>query len=108
MQSQIVNSTACHPRISCYGCGNPGLIKANCPKCSLKKYSDSVNAVQMFTCVKSSVTLLEIEVFEATGTVCADTGASQSVGRELMFKFLKNCGQKFTKLYLSMCLADGQ
>ncbi|GFS84752.1 transposon Tf2-6 polyprotein, partial [Nephila pilipes] len=62
----------------------------------------------MFTCVTSPVPLFEIEVYEATGTVCADTGASQSVGGELMFKFLKNRGQKFTELYLSMCLADGQ
>ncbi|GFT33963.1 transposon Tf2-6 polyprotein [Nephila pilipes] len=50
----------------------------------------------------------DIEVYEATGTVCADTGASQSVGGELMFKFLKNRGQKFTELYLPMCLPDGQ
>ncbi|GFU50066.1 transposon Tf2-6 polyprotein [Nephila pilipes] len=67
----------------------------------------------MFTCVTSPVTLLDIEVYEATGTVCADTGASQSVGGELMFEFLKNRGQKFTEIYLSMnffsmCLADAQ
>ncbi|GFS74833.1 transposon Tf2-6 polyprotein [Nephila pilipes] len=61
----------------------------------------------MFICVTSPVTLLDIEVYEATGTVCADAGASQSVGGELMFKFLKNRGQKFTELYLSMRLADG-
>ncbi|GFT36391.1 transposon Tf2-6 polyprotein [Nephila pilipes] len=58
--------------------------------------------------VTSPVPLFEIQVNEATGTVCADTGASQSVGGELMFKFLKNRGQKFTELYLSMCLADDQ
>ncbi|GFU57165.1 hypothetical protein TNCV_1780241 [Trichonephila clavipes] len=28
----------------------------------------------------SVVALLDIEVYEATGTVCADTGASQSLG----------------------------
>ncbi|GFU43040.1 transposon Tf2-6 polyprotein [Nephila pilipes] len=93
IQSQNVNSTACLPPISCYGCGNPGFIKAKCPKCSLKKEQASVNVIQMFTCVTSPVTLLNIEVFEVTGTVCADTGASQSVGGELMLKFLKNHGQ---------------
>ncbi|GFX63117.1 transposon Tf2-6 polyprotein [Trichonephila clavipes] len=31
----------------------------------------------MFTCFTSPVALLDIEVYEATGTVCADTGASQ-------------------------------
>ncbi|GFY61035.1 hypothetical protein TNIN_445031 [Trichonephila inaurata madagascariensis] len=30
-------NTGCHPSISCYGCGNPGFIKAKCPKCSQKK-----------------------------------------------------------------------
>ncbi|GFU19917.1 transposon Tf2-6 polyprotein [Nephila pilipes] len=62
----------------------------------------------MFTCVTSPVTLLDIEVYEATGIVCADTEASQSVGGELMFKFLKNRGQNFTEFYVSMRLADGQ
>ncbi|GFU61750.1 transposon Tf2-6 polyprotein [Nephila pilipes] len=62
----------------------------------------------MFPCVTSPVSLLDIEVYEATHTVWAKTGASQSVGGELMFKFLKNRVQKFTELYLSMRLADGQ
>ncbi|GFY76939.1 transposon Tf2-6 polyprotein [Trichonephila inaurata madagascariensis] len=62
----------------------------------------------MFTCLTSPVALLDIEVCEATGTVCADTGASQSVDGELMFKFLKNRGLKFSKFHLAMCLADGQ
>ncbi|GFU36005.1 transposon Tf2-6 polyprotein [Nephila pilipes] len=92
MQSQNVNNTACRPPISCYGCGYPGFIKAKCPKCQLKKERASVNAIQMFTCVTSPVTLLDIEVYEATGTVYADTSVSQSVGGELMFKFLKKRG----------------
>ncbi|GFS73937.1 uncharacterized protein NPIL_167311 [Nephila pilipes] len=107
MQSQNVNNV-CHPPISCYGCGNPVFIKAKCLKCPLKKQRASVNAIQMFTCLTSQGTLLDIEVYEATGTVCADTGANQSVGGELMFKFSKNREQKFTELYLSMCLVDGQ
>ncbi|GFT65571.1 hypothetical protein NPIL_536631 [Nephila pilipes] len=37
------------------------------------------NAIQMFTWVTSPVTLLDIEVYEATGTVCATTGASTLV-----------------------------
>ncbi|GFT44394.1 transposon Tf2-6 polyprotein [Trichonephila clavipes] len=73
-----------------------------------KKESVSVNAIQMFTCLTSQVALLDIEVYEATGTVCADTGTSQSVGGELMFKFLRNRGQKFSEFHLAMCLADGQ
>ncbi|GFU75147.1 retrovirus-related Pol polyprotein from transposon 17.6 [Trichonephila clavipes] len=71
-----------------------------------KKESASVNAIQMFTCLTSPVALLDIEIYEATGIVCADTGASQSVGGELMFKFLRSRGQKFSEFY--MCLADGQ
>ncbi|GFY24124.1 retrovirus-related Pol polyprotein from transposon 297 [Trichonephila clavipes] len=62
----------------------------------------------MFTCLTSPVALLDIEVYEATGTVCADTGASQSLGGELMFKFLRNRGQKFSEFHLAMCLADDQ
>ncbi|GFV48800.1 transposon Tf2-6 polyprotein [Trichonephila clavipes] len=101
-------NTGFHPPISCYGCGNPGIIKSKCPKCSQKKESASVNAIHMFTCLTSPVALLDIEVYEATGTVCADTGASQSLGGELMFKFLRNRGQKFSEFHLAMCLADGQ
>ncbi|GFS36155.1 hypothetical protein NPIL_265641 [Nephila pilipes] len=44
IQSQNVNNTICRPPVSCYGCGNPGFIKAKCPKCSLKKERASVNA----------------------------------------------------------------
>ncbi|GFW07372.1 transposon Tf2-6 polyprotein [Trichonephila clavipes] len=73
-----------------------------------KKESASVNAIHMFTCLTSPVALLDIEVYEATGTVCADTGASQSIGGELMFKFLRNREQKFSEFHLAMCLADGQ
>ncbi|GFV71168.1 uncharacterized protein TNCV_410511 [Trichonephila clavipes] len=72
-------NTGFHPPISCYGCGNPGFIKSKCPKCSLKKESASVNAIHMFTCLTSPVALLDIEVYEATGTVCADTGASHEI-----------------------------
>ncbi|GFX87520.1 retrovirus-related Pol polyprotein from transposon 297 [Trichonephila clavipes] len=101
-------NTGFHPPISCYGCGNPGFIKSKCPKCSQKKESASANSIHMFTCLTSPVALLDIEVYEATGTVCADTGASQSLGGELMFKFLRNRGQKFSEFHLAMCLADGQ
>ncbi|GFT08791.1 copia protein [Trichonephila clavipes] len=66
-------NTGFPPPISCYGCGNPGFKKSKCPKCSQKKESASVNAIHMFTCLTSPVALLDIEVYEATGTVCADT-----------------------------------
>ncbi|GFT26294.1 transposon Tf2-6 polyprotein, partial [Nephila pilipes] len=68
----------------------------------------SVNAIQRFTCVTSPVTIFGIEVYDAIGIVCADTGDSQSDGGKLIFKFLKNRGQKFAELYLSMYQADGQ
>ncbi|GFW96321.1 retrovirus-related Pol polyprotein from transposon 297 [Trichonephila clavipes] len=71
-------NTGFHPPISCYGCGNPGFIKSKCPKCSSQKESASVNAIHMFTCLTSTVALLDIEVYEATGTVCADTEASHN------------------------------
>ncbi|GFU46323.1 hypothetical protein NPIL_207501 [Nephila pilipes] len=47
MQSQNVNNTVCRPPVSCYGCGNPGFIKAKCPKCSLKKERASVKAIHV-------------------------------------------------------------
>ncbi|KAF8774663.1 hypothetical protein HNY73_017191 [Argiope bruennichi] len=57
----------------------------------------------MFTCFTSPVALFAIEVYKATGTVCADTGASQSVSGELMFNFfLKKRGQKFTEIDLAI------
>ncbi|GFU35884.1 retrovirus-related Pol polyprotein from transposon 412 [Nephila pilipes] len=63
----------------------------------------------MFTCsIHSPAALVDIEVYEATYTVSADTGTSQSAGGELMLTFLKNCGQKFTELHLAVSLSDGQ
>ena len=108
MTSRNVISTDNRPPISCYGCGAPGFIKAKCPKCSPKQDTAHFNAIKMFTCFTSPVALIDIIVYEATGTVCADTGASQSVGGELMFNFLKNRGQTFTEFPLDVSLADGQ
>ncbi|CAL1296274.1 unnamed protein product [Larinioides sclopetarius] len=85
-----------------------GFIKTKCPKCSSKKDSAFANAIQVFTCFTLPVVLLDIEVYEATGTVCADTGASHSVGGEIMFNFLQKRGQKFIEIDLAVCLADGQ
>ncbi|GBN87953.1 Retrovirus-related Pol polyprotein from transposon 17.6 [Araneus ventricosus] len=68
----------------------------------------SCQCIQVFTCFALPVALLDIEVYEATGTVCSDTGASQSVGLELMFNFLQKRGQKFIEIDLAVCLADGQ
>ncbi|GBM90510.1 hypothetical protein AVEN_215771-1 [Araneus ventricosus] len=103
MLSQNVDNS-----VYCYGCGYPGFIKSKCPKCSPKKDGAHVNAIQVFTCFTLPVALLDIEMYEATGTVCADTGASQSVGGELMFNFLQKRGQKFIEIDLAVCLADGQ
>ncbi|GBN97187.1 hypothetical protein AVEN_212494-1 [Araneus ventricosus] len=94
--------------VYCSGCGYPGFIKSKCPKCSPNKDGAHVNSIQVFTCFTLPVALLDIEVYEATGTVCADTGASQSVGGELMFNFLQKRGQKFIEIDLAVCLADGQ
>ncbi|CAL1262124.1 unnamed protein product [Larinioides sclopetarius] len=94
--------------VYCYGCGYPGFIKSKSPKCSSKKDSAFANAIQVFTCFTLPVALLDIEVYEATGTVCADTGASHSVGGEIMFNFLQKRGQKFIEIDLAVCLADGQ
>ncbi|GBM48047.1 hypothetical protein AVEN_34374-1 [Araneus ventricosus] len=58
--------------------------------------------------ITNLLALLDIEVYEATGTVCADTGASQSVGGESMSNFLQKRGQKFIEIDLAVCLADGQ
>ncbi|GFU90875.1 retrovirus-related Pol polyprotein from transposon 412 [Trichonephila clavipes] len=58
----------------------PWIYKIEMSKMLTKKESASVNAIHMFTCLTSPVALLDIEVYEATGTVCADTGASQSLG----------------------------
>ncbi|GBN03791.1 Retrovirus-related Pol polyprotein from transposon 17.6 [Araneus ventricosus] len=94
--------------VYCYGCGYPGFIKSKCPKCSPTKDGAHVNAIQVFTCFTLPVALLDIDVYDATGTVCTDTGASHSVGGELIFNFLQKRGQKFIEIDLVVCLADGQ
>ncbi|GFX47466.1 retrovirus-related Pol polyprotein from transposon 17.6 [Trichonephila clavipes] len=55
-----------------------------------KKESASVNAIHMFTCLTSPVALLDIEVYKATGTVCADTEASQSLGTSGIVMDMRN------------------
>ena len=97
--------------LSCYGCGNPGYIKAKCPNCALSKDIETVkfgkirlNAVPY---PRTDLAVLKISINGITGTACADSGASHSIASESLYRLLRSKGTVFDKTLFTITLADG-
>lgn len=99
------------PTLTCYGCGEPGVIKSRCPKCNLSGTNSSArfgNVIFQSCSEKhSQLAILNITVNGIFGTACADSGASHCIAGELLYKILKQEGAVFQKMQLTMTLADG-
>ncbi|GBL78894.1 Retrovirus-related Pol polyprotein from transposon 297 [Araneus ventricosus] len=93
--------------LTCYGCGKPGYIKAKCPSCTPREKSSS-NSITLYTCHASAspTALLDIQIGDIHGRVCADTGATRSIAGELMFNSLRERGVDFQQMEVTMALAD--
>ncbi|GFS75118.1 CCHC-type domain-containing protein [Nephila pilipes] len=77
MTKPVLNAEDRRSVFTCYECGEPGVIKSRCPKCS------------------------------PSSTACADSGASHCIAGELLYEILKKRGAGFQKTQLTMSLADG-
>lgn len=101
--------------IACYGCGNPGYIRSNCPKCSPKKNEDDHSVMSTeFLCntinheSPSTRPLVPISIHHHNGYAYLDTGAKSSVaGSALAQLLLKENIPYIIKNDLEMTLADG-
>ncbi|KAG8175162.1 hypothetical protein JTE90_007979 [Oedothorax gibbosus] len=100
------------PPIRCFGCNEPGVIRAKCPRCSPQGTNETARFgnIQLHSCTDESpqVAVLRARVNGIFGTVCADTGASHSIAGEQLYKLMQEGGADFKSKTLKMSLADGQ
>ncbi|GLV33217.1 Activity-regulated cytoskeleton associated protein 1 [Carabus blaptoides fortunei] len=101
--------------VYCYGCKAPGVIRAECPKCSPKPTNTEakVGSIEFYEArveppnanIANRPTL-PISINGLKGNVLADTGASRSIAGRNLYEKLKNSHQ-FTTEKVQITLADG-
>lgn len=100
------------PRVSCYGCGSPGVVRTSCPTCSSKK-RESTQAADLSFCpvnMQSEVKnrpLVFVEIEGIRGTAYIDTCAKTSVASYQLYKQLIKKGWSFDEEVVRITLADG-
>lgn len=111
-QASVSTSTpASASKISCFGCGEPGFIKSNCPKCN-PRHEDDVGFFLANTIPNTishvSRPVVTITVGSVTGGAYLDTGAKQNIAGPVLHQHLKSLGQTFTPQFVNLILADGR
>ncbi|KAF9405357.1 hypothetical protein HW555_013873 [Spodoptera exigua] len=100
------------PKVSCYGCGAPGVVRTSCLTCSAKK-RDSNQPADLSFCplnLQSEVKnrpIVFIEVNGIKGTAYIDTCAKASVASYQLYQQLKQKGSTFKEEVVRVTLADG-
>lgn len=94
----------------CFGCGAPGVIRANCAVC---KEKSSTPAFQSLAAVSAthpprSRPVLSVEIYGKTGTLLIDTGAKQSVASDSLYNYLCVNKHPFENVRYSLKFADGK
>ncbi|XP_072947718.1 uncharacterized protein [Epargyreus clarus] len=98
------------PKISCYGCGAPGVIRSNCDVCKNKETPPKpVSFYTIKTTMQANVKIptIEISVKGEKGYAYIDTAARTSIASAQLYKTLIRKGTKFTALPTEIKLADG-
>uniref|UniRef100_A0A1I8NJ43 Peptidase A2 domain-containing protein n=1 Tax=Musca domestica TaxID=7370 RepID=A0A1I8NJ43_MUSDO len=100
------------PKLACYGCNAPGIVRANCPNCKSKKDGTNDTNVAYFNricsdLVQSEIPLVNIKFFGCLGQVIIDTGARMSVASANMKEIMDCNGCTFHSLRMDISLADG-
>ncbi|KAJ8951776.1 hypothetical protein NQ317_010589 [Molorchus minor] len=100
------------PNVSCFGCGNPGYVRKDCPKCKLK--SENKESSEFYSLDTGDLSfsprqrpIVNVEICGAKGTGYVDTAAKQSVAGHSLYKLLLERNQAFHKTRLQVTLADG-
>ncbi|KAJ8723813.1 hypothetical protein PYW07_007793 [Mythimna separata] len=98
------------PKFSCYGCGEPGVIRSRCPKCKEKQSTTSVDfcfcSANMTADVRPRPTV-PITIQGLKGIAYIDTCAKSSVASYRLYKLLEQNGLNFEKEVMYITLADG-
>ncbi|XP_011859164.1 PREDICTED: uncharacterized protein LOC105556681 [Vollenhovia emeryi] len=119
--SDAEDAKATNPRpqsaITCFGCGNPGYLRRDCPKCNKNKgdKDEKSETKPEFCLIDASEIraryrnrpILKVEILGAKGTGLIDTAAKLSVAGHSLYKILIKKGQVFEESNLRIGLADG-
>lgn len=100
------------PKLACYCCNPPGVVRANCPNCKSKKDGTNDQNVAYFNMicsdlVQSEIHLVNIKFFGCLVRVIIDTGARMSVASANMKEIMDCNGCTFHSLRMDISLADG-
>lgn len=94
--------------LSCYGCGQQGVIRSKCPTCKGTPSADKVSFRSAVTQESDlSHPTVKIEVASLVGVAVLDTGATESLASPGLYKILLDSGTTFVKTRRNLGLADG-
>ena len=101
------------PKLACYGCGTPGVIRAKCQNCSKKPLGSGGSApVIRFNslisaCVGSDVPHVNVKMFGVPGQAILDSGARTSVASANLKRLMDFHNCEFNTENCDITLADG-
>jgi hypothetical protein len=101
---QAANNT----NFSCYGCGHPGVIRRNCPKCNNKPVSATPDVQFCLLDVKPlGRPAVKIQIHGVPGTAYIDSGARTSLASAQLYHILTERGHKFLPTTVQLVQAGG-
>ncbi|KAJ8963599.1 hypothetical protein NQ314_005498 [Rhamnusium bicolor] len=110
-QNTLPQTSQSTSSFSCYGCGQPGYIRTNCPNCKTVETSSIdfclFETKEMATVSPRSRPCVFIDILGLHGTGIIDTAAKQIVAGQSLYKALKAKGQTFSDETVFIKLADG-
>lgn len=105
----IVTNSLPPKGISCFGCGRPGVVISNCPKCHKEKEtsSSSVEFYALYAKIGRDCPIVQIQVFSMSGFAQLDTAARMSIAGSKLYELLVKRGTPFDHTMVHVKLADG-
>ncbi|CAG9137900.1 unnamed protein product [Plutella xylostella] len=104
-------ATSALPKITCYGCGAPGVVRSKCTTCSRPRPTASEDINFCSVSVKLDARprpMVVVEIEEGiTGTAFLDTCAKMSVASYSLYVELLKRGHVFQEEFVNVVLADG-
>ncbi|KAG6462837.1 hypothetical protein O3G_MSEX013500 [Manduca sexta] len=113
-QTKATDGTSSPPSVSslvCFGCGAPGVIRANCTTCRASSTSSAMPfqavAAVSATCQPRSRPVMRVGMYGEYARLLVDTGAKQSIASDSLRNFLCKNNHVFHKVHYDFKFANG-
>ncbi|KAI8436675.1 hypothetical protein MSG28_010163 [Choristoneura fumiferana] len=99
------------PKVKCYGCGAPGVVRANCQTCHSSRHTQRQPDVEF--CSVDTTTdardrpIVYVDIGDKSGAAYLDTCAKSSIASYSLYCELRSKGYAFKELGVGITLADG-